>query len=559
MTGKLFFIFTLALLLAGLGAWALAVRYRHAMRRLMSAPTATATALALGTVAVASAGHRPAPPRPVSIADNRHEGRRIAALLVVLSMLMAASSASLWLVVAFPGEPFAPKRAAVLALMQVWPVLPALGLLWHWRLPRVFAALGVWFLLFFAVGLWRSIEPRPLELLAGTAALVGLPLALVTVLCWGQATRAVAPWLLPLFVLLVWASVAGLDALGVLVEQRSPLVMWLARGLGAHAAMALFAVLPWLVAWWPAQRLGRALGAAYAAKQLSELLVLFTAVWAIALLMQALQVAGSAGAGAALLQFAPLAWVPLGVAVWRRRAEAGRPPTLLVLRVFQRDAAVQRLFDDVVERWRVSGNTVLIAGTDLADRTLDADDIYTFLDGGLADRFIRTPAEVAPRLAAFDLARDACGRFRVNECYCHDTAWREALAALVEMSDVVLMDLRGFHVKNEGCRHELGVLARSPRRLRVVVLFDAATDRGAAAAAIGEGGAAAAAIGEGGDAAAAIGEGSADPNADTRFAWVEVPRIDATSRRAVFARLFEAEPLRGVAPRAAPQPIVPKN
>ena len=211
----------------------------------------------------------------------------------------------------------------------------------------------------------------------------------------------------------------------------------------------------------------------------------------------------------------PLAWIPFVMSVnARSQRRGGRPPTLLVLRVFQHDAQVQALFDHVIERWRLSGNTVLIAGTDLADRTLDGDDIFTFLDGGLAGRFIRSAAEIAPRLAAFDLAPDADGRYRVNECYCHDSTWQDALNVLVHASDVVLMDLRGFKAHNAGCRYELGTLARAPRALRVVVLVDAQTDRIAAAEAV---------------------RGAAPD----RFFWIDAARIDAGKRREVLAALFE--------------------
>src|SRR5258705_10154206 len=165
----------------------------------------------------------------------------------------------------------------------------------------------------------------------------------------------------------------------------------------------------------------------------------------MALLVEALSVASEAGWRAVAMLLA-LMWIPIVMtlnAALRRAAER-RAPTLLVLRVFQRDAQVQQLFDHVVERWRVSGNIVLIAGTDLADRTLDADDIFTFIDGGLSGRFIAAPEAVAPRLAAFDMAADADGRFRVNECYCHDTPLQEALRALVQRSDVELMYLSAF-------------------------------------------------------------------------------------------------------------------
>ena len=215
-----------------------------------------------------------------------------------------------------------------------------------------------------------------------------------------------------------------------------------------------------------------------------------------------------------------------------RAAADGRPPTLLVLRVFQRDAQVQALFDHGIERWRLTGNTVLIAGTDLADRTLAAADIFTFLDGGLAQRFIATKADAAPRLAAFDLWPDAEGRYRINECYCHDTAWQNALAALVQRSDVVLMNLRGIQAHNAGCVNELATLAHAssePQRLaRVVVLVDGQTDRAAADAAV---------------AGARAG----------RFVWVEGSGTGAHERRQVLSSLFAAKADTGLARIGRPE------
>ena len=507
-TGKLSLIFVAALLLACGGAWAVALRYRVVMRRLMSAPVASR-----GVGASAAPAAPLAPPVTVTLVDNRRETIRLTLLLIGLSCLIALSSASLWYALAFRGEAFAPKRVAVVALMHLWPVIPALALMWRWSAWRAIGVLLLWVALCFAVMLWRSIELRPLETLLALLVEIGPPLLLVALLCSGDATRAVAPWLLPPFVGLVWASVVGLDVLGVLVARPSSFTLWLVSWLPVSLAMPLFALLPWLIAWWPLKCLGRALGRAYVRKQLSELMVLFTAVWAIALLIEALAVASQVGlAGIAMLL--PLAWIPLvNVLNARLRHHAGRVPTLLVLRVFQRDAQIQSLFDHVVERWRLSGNTVLIAGTDLADRTLDADDIFTFLDGGLSRRFIQTAADVAPRLAAFDLGPDADGRFRVNECYCHDTTWQDALNALVQRSDVVLMDLRSFQAHNAGCRYELGTLARAPRLARVVVLTDGQTDR-------------------------AVAQASTAGAPAGRFLWLDTSSIDAAKRREVLAGLF---------------------
>jgi hypothetical protein len=512
-TGELASVLIAALLLACAAAWLVAWRYRVAMRRLMSAPLAGAAARPAPADAAAPPLTQQTSPMPVSLADNRRAALLLTLLLVGMSCLIAASSASLWLLLSFADEPFRPKRAAVLTLMHLWPVIPVLGLVWHWSRPRLLGALALFCVVCFAVMLWRSIEPRPLELVLGLAVEIGPALAMIALLFMGSATRAVAPWLLPPFIGLMWASTLGVDALAALVEQRSPLLMNLPSWLGATNVIVLFALLPWAIAWWPLRRLGRWLARAYARQQLSELMVMFTSIWAVSQVVQAVTVASSVGwRGIAMLL--PLAWIPLVMTLNARvQRSPGRPPTLLVLRVFQHDAQVQALFDHVIERWRLSGNTVLIAGTDLADRTLDGDDIFTFLDGELASRFIRNAAEVAPRLAGFQLAPDADGRHRVNECYCHDTTWQDALHALVRASEVVLMDLRGFQARNAGCAYELGTLAQAPRALRVTVLVDAQTDRAAAAAAV-------------------LGA------APERFRWIDAARVDANTRREVLASLF---------------------
>ncbi len=519
--GKLFFILLVAALLSAASALALAWRYRSAMRRLMSA-----AAISPADPAAAKAPARPAgsplaslaPARPLHWHDNRRATRRVALWLVLLSVLLSGSSAALFLGVAMAGEQMlTPSRLLTLATLNLWPTIPALGLLWRWSRARVAGVLLLWFVASIALIAWRSIEPQPLSsTLLYLASEIGVPMLLIGSLCLGGATRAVAPWLLPLLMLLVGASVAGTDALGWIVEHRPQWLQQLPAGIGAPAVMAAFVLLPWLLAWWPAKWLGRALAAAHARHWLSELMVLFTAVWGIVLLLRVLGAWGDMGA-AALVMLAPLAWIPLVMALAGRLARpAGRPPTLLVLRVFQRDAQVQALFDEVIERWRASGNTLLIAGTDLVERTLDAGDAFGFLDGRLAERFVLHPSQLAARIAAFDFAPDAEGRYRINEVYCHDSTWQQALDALVAASDVVLMDLRSFKARNLGCRHELGVLARAPRLARVVVLTD-------------------------GDTALAEARSDAAAAPAGRFVWIDGSRIDAAKRREVLRSLFVAD------------------
>ncbi len=481
LPGKIATLLVIATILSVIGALLVAWRYRLAMQALMKAPlTTTPAASEIPAARLPYAAD--AAPVPVTLADNRQAERRLILAFLGITLVMALSRTLLMQVLA--NGPITLVTVSTLCAAYAWPVVPVVAVIRRWSRWRFVGVLLLWFVAAVALLSWRTNENVSFAQVFGWMLFdIGLPLIVVTALCLGSATRAVAPWLAPLFIALCWASQAGVDLLATLVEAQSPIAFWLAGQIGAVTAIALFALAPWLIAWWPVRALGRWLGQAYAARRISELLYLFTAVWVIALTGPALGAIASEGWGA-LLYFLPLLCIPLGARLMQHRhLPAGRPPTLLVLRVFRQDANVQDIFDRVIERWRLTGNTALIAGTDLAERTIDADDIFTFLDGRLAERFIHRPADVPRRLGAFEWQPDAEGRYRVNECYCHDTTWQQALAELLKVSDVVLMDLRNFVAANQGCLYELQTLAATAGRLRVVVLVNERTERAAAQAA----------------------------------------------------------------------------
>jgi hypothetical protein len=395
-TGKLYVALIVSVLLSCVAAWLIARLYRRRMQQLMRAPHAGESAAPLAETALDVP-----PPLPVSLADNRRAGLRTILLLIALSCLMAVTSASTWYALRFPGKPLLARRVAVMALLHLWPMIPALALIWRWSWKRLFGTLLLWGAAFFVVALWRSIEPRPLGLLVLMINECGLSLPLMLLVFLRNATRAVAPWLLMPAAILISSVLAGLDALTYMAEHESPLLKSLIAPLerlpgwsGVYIVFALFVLLSSIIAWWPVRMLGRALGRAYSRKWLSDLLVVFAGVWAFALTDRALTLFTIAGA-AAFAMYLPLLWIPAVMLLGRRGQRPGRAPTLLVLRVFQRDKQARSLFDHVIERWRLSGNTVMIAGTDLADRTLDADDIFQFLDRRLAERFVVSPARMS--------------------------------------------------------------------------------------------------------------------------------------------------------------------
>lgn len=508
LQGQLFVVWIAATVAACLLAWWLGRRYRRALVALMRAPlpagTARTDALAT-TVGLAQAtAALPAwlpPALPTQASWTRAEWRLLAGL-VTLSVLMALTRGAIahWQAL---GSLDSATRTLSLGLIFAWPVLVALARMRRWSAPGLALALALWFAAAFAFATWRTTEAQTLQgTLLFLAFEMGAPAAAMVAMST-QRLRAAAPWLWLPLALLVLAALLGLELLVWLFDHRSPLLAWLALHVDAAWVMLAFPLAALAVAWWPVMRFARMLARAYSARRVSDLTVHFSAAWVLNLSFDA--------TAAGPLVLLPLLWIPLALALahaWQRRhrRDARRPPTLLVLRVFRQDAHIAALFHDVVERWRCVGHTVLIAGTDVVDQTLDAADLFDFLDGRLAARFVRQAGDVPARLAAFDWEPDADGRWRVNECYCHDQAWQLALLALVQRTDLVLMDLRGFQAHNAGCRFELGTLARAAHVQRVVVLIDPSTDLATAQA----------------DAAAAPPE---------RFVWIALPADRRLARR----------------------------
>lgn len=518
LTGKLATLILLATLLAVVGAWGVARRYRAAMQHLMSAPPENPAVIPAPTAAPAAR-----PVATITLDDNRRAYRRLITIFASLSLLMSFTHA-LTLEQLSGGAHINWETLTILTLVMAWPIVLVLGVIERWSRRHVALLLAAWFVIAVLLIAWRTSEAVTLGgIVAWMSFAIGIPLLLVSAVCLGNATRAIAPWLLPLFVLLAGAAQLGLDALAALINSGSggATLRFAAEAFGHWAVILFFVLAPMLLAWWPAKQLGRWLATAYAKQRFSELFYLFTAVWALSLITPALGAASDSWRGALVTFFLPLAWIPLSYPLLRTLSPVvprqKRAPTLLVLRVFQKDASVQSLFDRVIERWRLTGNTVLIAGTDLAERTIDAEDIFTFIDGRLAERFIYRADEIESKLRQFELDPDIEGRYRVNECYCHDSTWQQALDRLIVISDVVLMDLRGFRKKNKGCLYELGALAAAPSLGRVVILANPGGDRDKAEAA-----------------AAAAPAG--------RFIWIDIEPSETIAPEQVLAALLQRSP-----------------
>lgn len=518
LDGQIVFAMLLALPLSAALGWWVAGAYRRRMLKLMRGFVSKAG----GSELAGGAPTRPVglPPRrrvspTVDRACNRRMTLRLTLVLAAISMAIGVSIAWFELSFVYTESGYGPRQLLVMALIEAWPAVPAIGLLWRWSAGRTALVVLAYLLAIAALVMVSSTANQSalavlLWLLGGAV----VPMVALVTLATSGRIRAVSPFLFPVCSSLIAASMLALEWLSQSVEAPPQSVVAVVETIGALPAIALFALLPWLVVGWPVAGLARWLAGRYRDKRFSELGYLFGVFWLVVLIGRALPATHSAVGLAAFAELLAWLWVPCGL--WLARAWLIPPadaPTLLVLRVFRRDAEVAALFDAVVERWRQTGNTVMIAGTDLVSHTVDPDDIFAFLSGRLAERFIDTPAAVAARIAGFDLAPDPDGRYRVNECYCTDATWQAALDALVGQSHVVLMDLRGFAAANQGCRFELAVLAKAAGLRRVVVLQDAQTDR----------------------ACADLEIATAPPG---RFEWIDAKVLDRPCRERILAALL---------------------
>jgi len=517
--GKVIFVVIVAVVLASGAGRIVAARYRRRLLALMSM-AAPPNDLAAGAEPVSLAITAAPPDRrsTASTMQNRQAQRRLALAFGAISLAIGLSQAWFGLTFVYAEGGYGPIKLSLMGLVYAWVMVPALGLLRRWGWARI-AAWSVGYMLAMGVLLWlRSTEDQQLSVVVGWLLTTILPPLAVFTIAFGGNARATGPQLLPIFLVLVGSSVMGTEMLARMMESPngSAAILRLLGILPATGVFALFVFAPWAVMAWPAWKSARLLAAGYVAKRFSEPVYLFGGLWLVALLMEALSASHGVGA-TALWVMACWLWIPVGLLALRSLLAAPAPaPMLLVLRVFQRDVQVQALFDDVVESWRYSGPACLIAGTDLALRTLEPDELFAFVSGRLQERFIGSMAALERRLGSLDLATDPDGRFRVNEFYCFDSTWQRALDGLVAQSEVVLMDLRGLRAGNLGSLHELRVLTRATHLHRIVVLFDESTDQEAARDAVGP------------------------PSA--RFIWHDVARLGRDSADSILKVLLEGSP-----------------
>jgi hypothetical protein len=211
----------------------------------------------------------------------------------------------------------------------------------------------------------------------------------------------------------------------------------------------------------------------------------------------------NASAGASPIVAAlPLVWlgVTAGAYAWALgpRAAPAAAPQLLILRVFAQSSRQHTLLDRMEQRWRYLGPVHQIGGPDLVALNVDLQECTMFLAGRLHELFLPEAASDEQLRSRLRMGADREGRFRVNEVFCFDTAWRSSVERLMHLSEAIVLDLRGFTRQREGTGYEIGLLAQGGLLPRVIAVRDAATS--------------------GSEVEALVREAGADPS---RLAWID--------------------------------------
>jgi hypothetical protein len=302
------------------------------------------------------------------------------------------------------------------------------------------------------------------------------------------------------------------------LNDVNPLLRWAVASFGATFGPVLL-FLPiglavGVLGWWTVSRIG----ARYESNRFSDMQLIVDAWWSVVIAFH-LVTLWNYGAPIALVTCAVafvlyFFGVRFAIDVLRLGGRSSGP-SLLLLRVFGFQQRTERLFDTVAARWRFEGPVAMIAGADLALRSINAGEALAFARGDVASGYVGDAAKLTERLHGLMGASDPDGRYRVAEFFCYDDTWRATLQALVARSSVVLMDLRGFTTANAGCLFELQQLAAAGRLGRCVFVVDDTTDR-------------------------ALASNALDAKSVDALVWVPVRKEETPAMRALWDRLTEA-------------------
>jgi hypothetical protein len=452
--------------------------YRRTVERAMHAASAAGES--------ATPFHVTAPPRvPGNPADlwNRERLQRLRLGLVYAVAGASAAAVWTWLYFRTPDLEFTWLRGFAVWYVYCWPVtatiITLLAIPWRRSLWVVAGYLTAGMLMIVVSSTISHLISGQagfhvmanLESFIFLLALEAAVPALIILVASNRRIRGVSPLALVALLIFTFSSIAAREIFVTLLDAGGLRKLLLAIG---PNWWFMFATVPVGYLCW---RLLSLLNIRYRRKSFSDVQLVVDLYWMIVAFVFSAQYASSFGwkgiiGLAGFVAYRAVAQA--GLAMWPPPHEPGT--RLLILRVFGFRGRTEKLFDSVAQRWRFRGGVAMIAGTDLAARTIDPDDTLAFLAGDLRSRFVQGQQNLEEHLNLMDGSRDPDGRYRITEFFCHENTWSGALASLLGRSDAILMDLRGFSEKNSGCIFELRQLTTQQRLDDTVFVVDTTTD-----------------------------------------------------------------------------------
>lgn len=335
-----------------------------------------------------------------------------------------------------------------------------------------FYAAGVRFLLIIlAVLLWSLIVLGFAELVSppgnpviGIFYLVAIPLS-IGLLVMNRKVGTIAPlFVLPSMLIGVGIWTAISLALGIDPLSDMSFMIWVLPLLGLLLSLFPAWLCLALMAW------------QYGKGRVSELMLQNDVLWLITSVSLAHPYIPTLS-WKALAVFAPLIIYRLVLALFFRLSRpSGDPIRLLFLRVFGFQTRQGELHRVVLNAWRQQGPVALIGAPDSALDTLDPPELFAFVTGRLKTLFI-SDATVVQRELARPQTRASDGLYKVDDFYCFADTWQPSVQTLIDASERVVMDLRGFSAQNMGCIFEIEQLLQRCELAQLVFLADSATDQ----------------------------------------------------------------------------------
>ena len=391
-----------------------------------------------------------------------------AAVYTLAGIAFGASSAILLFVLS--DTEFLPLRTACVSWAYAWPVVLTLNLIWTGDRRRQLGVTACYALVIAFFCLWSVATDSVSTSIAG----ISFAAFLSPVLLWAifaapsvylllflnRTVRAIGPVLLVFTTLILVGWHIAMTVLGSPVGMRtaSQIFAWTDLGaIGLTLAVTIAGLTAGMAAGWAAIRW---LADAYAAHRFSEQALVIDSIWFGQSLILCSSLAFEIGVWA-IVGLIPFAIYKAVCVLGFRRLSTKQEPQplrLLLLRVFGFGGRSSRLFDLVASRWRYVGIIRVIAAPDLASRTIEVSKLLAFVRGRLGRLFVRDEAALAQRLLEMNERRDPDGRFRIAEFFCAGEVWRSAVRKLMIDARLVVMDLRSFGPRHEGCAFEMQTL-----------------------------------------------------------------------------------------------------